>query len=361
MVGEKRWGDAREFYTKGIAALKRDSEAQTGGLMGGGGENEEKEKGKEEEMEGEEDEREKERKIEEACYVNRALCNLEMSTTPASSPPFRLPSPLTTSILTFHPENYRSTLHDTSQTLILSPTNTKAHFRSTLALLALNKHTLALDTCDRGLALTSPSTSSPTLTSTTKQSAEHTAFQTLKSRILSANHSTDEQERKRTAAEHRKKKEELTLNTALSARGIKMRWTGKQPDLEDARIHLEPEPLDPASEIHFPLLVLYPLHEQSDFLKSVAETSSFGEVLETVLGANLDWDTANEYRADGVEIFMETVAGGMVKVGRKKRVLDVLAGGKVEVLDGVVRCFFVPRGRVEGWVRDVKGRRGTGG
>ncbi|KAL8894088.1 MAG: hypothetical protein Q9192_004629, partial [Flavoplaca navasiana] len=304
MVGEKRWGDAREFYTKGIAALKRDSEAQTQGKGGDEG-------GAEKEGHGEEEEREKERKIEEACYVNRALCNLEL-------------------------KNYRSTLHDTSHTLTLSPTNTKAHYRSTLALLALNNHTLALDTCDRGLALTSPSPSPsfPNSTSTIKQSAEHTAFQTLKSRILSAKHSADEQEKARTAAEQKKQKEQLTLNAAIAARGIKLRWTGKEPDLEDARIHLDPEPLDPASEIHFPLLVLYPLHQQSDFLKSVAETTAFGDVLETVLGkgvgGGLHWDTANEYRVDGVEIFMETVTGGMVKVGRKKRVLDVLGGGKVE-------------------------------
>ncbi|KAL8834378.1 MAG: hypothetical protein Q9176_007515, partial [Flavoplaca citrina] len=304
MVGEKKWKDAREFYTKGILALKRDSEAQTQGKGDDGG--------RAEKDGDEEEEKEKERKIEEACYVNRALCNLEM-------------------------KNYRSTLHDTSHTLTLSPTNTKAQYRSTLALLALNKHTLALDTCDRGLALTSPSPSSPTLASTTKYSAEHTAFQTLKSRILSTQHAAYEHEQKRTAAEQKKKREELTLNTALSARGIKMRWTGKQPDLEDARIHLEPDPSDPASEIHFPLLVLYPLHQQSDFLKSVAETSSFGDVLHTVLdvggslgagaGAEggLHWDTAHEYSVDDVEVFMETVTGGMVKVGRKKRVLDVLA------------------------------------
>ncbi|KAI4268371.1 MAG: hypothetical protein LQ337_007880, partial [Flavoplaca oasis] len=294
MVGEKRWKDAREFYTKGIAALKKHPEIQVQN-DGDDGEGVEKEKDGEEE----EKEKEKERKIEEACYVNRALCNLEMSTTSSPFPPFPLPTPFSTTILSKklipHPENYRSTLHDTSHTLTLSPTNTKAHYRSTLALLALNKYTLALDTCDRGLALTSP-----TLTSTTKQSAEHTAFQTLKTRILSAKCSADEQDRKRTTAENREKREELTLNTALSARGLRMRWTGKEPDLEDARIHLEPNPLDPGSEIHFPLLVLYPLHQQSDFLKSVAETTFFGDVLETVLGEGegLPWDTVNEYTVD---------------------------------------------------------------
>ncbi|KAL9583677.1 MAG: hypothetical protein Q9212_002564, partial [Teloschistes hypoglaucus] len=63
MVAEKRWGDAKEFYTKGIAALKAAPAAQVEG------EDSEDERRKE---------REKERKVEEACYVNRALCNLEL-------------------------------------------------------------------------------------------------------------------------------------------------------------------------------------------------------------------------------------------------------------------------------------------
>ncbi len=54
---------------------------------------------------------------------------------------------------------------------------------------------------------------------------------------------------------------------------------------------------------------------------------------------------------------METPTGGMIKVGRKLRLLDVLGGGKVEVVDGVVRVFVVPRGRVEGWVEGMKGKR----
>ncbi|KAL8884364.1 MAG: hypothetical protein Q9215_007568, partial [Flavoplaca cf. flavocitrina] len=60
MVGEKKWKDAREFYTKGILALKRDSEAQTQGKGDDGG--------RAEKDGDEEEEKEKERKIEEACY-----------------------------------------------------------------------------------------------------------------------------------------------------------------------------------------------------------------------------------------------------------------------------------------------------
>ncbi|KAL8857783.1 MAG: hypothetical protein Q9178_005683 [Gyalolechia marmorata] len=70
MVAEKRWKDAKEFYTKGILALKKTSEQRKGqSISSNTGDDTEQEK-----------EREKERKIEEACHVNRALCNLELST-----------------------------------------------------------------------------------------------------------------------------------------------------------------------------------------------------------------------------------------------------------------------------------------
>ncbi|KAL8987712.1 MAG: hypothetical protein Q9169_008666, partial [Polycauliona sp. 2 TL-2023] len=90
---------------------------------------------------------------------------------------------------------------------------------------------------------------------------------------------------------------------------------------------------------------------------SVGETARFGEILETVLAEGLEWDTKKEYEK-GAEMFMETRTGGMVKVGRKMSLLDVLAGGKVEVVDGVVRVFVVPKARVEGWVEGMKRMKG---
>lgn len=64
----KQWNDAREFYNKAIAALKGpqsnpDPDAQGPDVI-------------EVELD-EEEEARKEKVIEEACYVNRALCNLE--------------------------------------------------------------------------------------------------------------------------------------------------------------------------------------------------------------------------------------------------------------------------------------------
>lgn len=72
----KRWVDAREYYNKALAALKMPP-----------GPPQDSEEGPADmdvvELD-EEDELRKEREIEEAVHVNRALCNLEMSTVPFS-------------------------------------------------------------------------------------------------------------------------------------------------------------------------------------------------------------------------------------------------------------------------------------
>lgn len=77
MARMKQWKDAREYYTRAIAALKLPIKPQ------------DKEEGPAD-MEvvevDEESERRKQREVEEASYVNRALCNLEMSTTPPCPP-----------------------------------------------------------------------------------------------------------------------------------------------------------------------------------------------------------------------------------------------------------------------------------
>lgn len=70
VVKMKRWKDGKEFYTKGLAVLvqqkkKRVSEAS--------------QTKHEPQIPEEEADLRKEKELEEVCYVNRALCNLELS------------------------------------------------------------------------------------------------------------------------------------------------------------------------------------------------------------------------------------------------------------------------------------------
>ncbi|KAL9043464.1 MAG: hypothetical protein Q9214_003353 [Letrouitia sp. 1 TL-2023] len=322
MVAEKRWKDAREFYTKGILTLKQERQEFPKDLVS---------------------ESQKEKAIEEACYVNRALCNLEL-------------------------KNYRSTLNDTSHVLTFFPRNIKAYYRSALALLALHRLPEAHDICTRGIALTFPSSpslpssSSSTTTTATEapRSSLHQApFVALLSRITAAQSDAEAKSLAHAARSARLIQEKRTLHAALLARGIKTRSTPKPPDLEDATVHLSPDPVDPSSELRFPVLFLYPLHGQSDFIKSVSEKEVLGVFWEEEI-LPLPWDERAEYRAKEVEMYAEKESSGtgMVKVGRKATVLGFLGDGKVEVVDGMVRMFVVPKTRAGEWVESMKVRAG---
>lgn len=76
---EKRWTDAREFYTKALVVL-RDGVPQAAETDGGELELDLRGEAGSREVVDEEEEKRKEREIQEAALVNRALCNLEMST-----------------------------------------------------------------------------------------------------------------------------------------------------------------------------------------------------------------------------------------------------------------------------------------
>lgn len=68
MARARKWKDGKEFYTKGLAALKQPiQEPPSTGSEAASAPNPQEEANKE-------------REIEEACYINRALCNLELRT-----------------------------------------------------------------------------------------------------------------------------------------------------------------------------------------------------------------------------------------------------------------------------------------
>ncbi len=68
MARAKMWKDGKEFYGKGIAVLTQKDQEQGDNDLSTDIHNATQEDAK------------KMKEIEEACYINRALCNLELST-----------------------------------------------------------------------------------------------------------------------------------------------------------------------------------------------------------------------------------------------------------------------------------------
>lgn len=153
--------------------------------------------------------------------------------------------------------------------------------------------------------------------------------------------------------------EEQTLRAALKARNIKVRRTAQPPEMEDAKIALVPDPVDPTSSLTFPTVLLYPLQLESDFIKAFGEMDSIGDHLAFMLPT--PWDQTGEYTTAGVECYMETVTGGLVKVGRKVSLLKVLGAGNVEIVDEVVNIFVVPKAKAAAWIDEFKRKKAAEG
>ncbi|KAK4100266.1 TPR-like protein [Parathielavia hyrcaniae] len=340
---EKRWSDAREFYGKGIAILAAEEQRRARGekkrvtkaaepvTLNPDADNspnidleeEDPNPPKEEEEDLEEvaddpAEVKSEQTFLETLYINRAACHLEL-------------------------RNHRSCTLDCASALRLNPRNIKALYRSARALLAVHKIAEADDACARGLA-TDPS-NKPLLA--------------LAQDIVRAG---EADAARRTAEDERREKErrrETLLGAALQARAIRTRSTGRPPDMEDARVKLAPDELDPASALVVPTLLLYPCQLESDFIKAFNERESLDQHFGYVFP--LPWDRTGEYSPAGVECYAEAVSGGLVKVGRKVPLLKLLSGGNVEVVDDLLKIYVVPKSRAEGWVKEWKEKKANGG
>lgn len=299
---EKRWNDAREFYGRGISVLTGEEKRRQRG-----------DKPRENDPEGDsEAEIARQRAVLETLYVNRAACHLEM-------------------------KNYRSCWLDCSAALRLNPRNVKAWYRSAKALLAVGRIEEADDACAGGLAV----------------DAENGPLKAVARDIIAKTQA----EEKKAAEENRQKVEaaakETLLRKALQDRGIKVRRSARPPEMGDAKLELVPDPENKTiGTLSFPTVLLYPVHYESDFIKAFNERESLMQHFGYVFP--LPWDREGEYSANGVECFMETVSGGLVRVGKKVPLLKVLSMDSVEVVDGVVKIYMVPKAKAEGWVQEFK-------
>jgi Cns1/TTC4 Wheel domain len=208
--------------------------------------------------------------------------------------------------------------------------------------MALNKLAEANDVCLRGLRL-DPS---------------NVALKRLNETVQSTKEIEDVKARKRAIEEHKEEKKRFMLTAALKARNINLRGSAKAPDLEDAEIHLSPDPMDPKSMLVFPVVFLYPMHAQSDFIKQFAEKDTIIDHLSYIFP--LPWDTKQEYRADSVDCYMETTSSGMAKIGKRLSLLEALTVGKTQIVDGLVKIQVVPSSMAGKWIEEMKKRKAAG-
>ncbi|KAA8909461.1 tetratricopeptide repeat domain-containing protein [Sphaerosporella brunnea] len=258
--------------------------------------------------------------INVACLNNRAQCNLEM-------------------------RNYRKCITDCREALKITPNAEKTWFRSAKALLALDKVDEA-ETCIANAVMLAP---------------EHTQILDLQEKIKKRKEHLEKLDAERRERESKKKWAADAIKIALQARNISTRKTSSPPELPDGIKIAFAEEGKPESGLTFPVLLIYHLHLQTDMIAAMPETTTVGEQLTEVLSEPLPWDEKKEYSVNSVECYMETKMGGLVKFGRKVSLLELLSGGKVEIVDGLVKVLVVPRARnaefIEKWKKTMRSQQ----
>lgn len=253
--------------------------------------------------------------IDEACYVNRAACNLEL-------------------------QNYGKVLGDCSKALNLNPKNMKALYRSAKACIAVDRLDEAQDVITRGLLLEPDN------------KALKAQLDVLEKKLQRAL----DKRKKEDARIQRQQLESRNLATALRQRNITITHSKRPPDTADAKVKLT-DPLDPSSSLLFPTMFLYPLTYQSDFLAQFSDASTIGSQLALILSPHSpppSWDLQRTYSPTSVDCFMETRKGGLLKIGKRAELGIALGSGKVHVVDGILRIYVLPKNEASGWIERFK-------
>lgn len=180
--------------------------------------------------------------------------------------------------------NYGKALEDCRAALKLTPGHAKSAYRAARAAFALEKWEDCLSLCDLAA-------DQPELAELARQSRE-------KLRVKrEAQDKRDAEKKKRDAENHR-------LLAAIQAHGVRLTKT-----LYDVKGQYATEvTLDDQGRLHWPVMVLYPEHTQSDFIGDFVETSTFVEELLAVFPPGEPcppWDLEQKYRLADLRVFHE--------------------------------------------------------
>lgn len=256
----------------------------------------------------------KDNSINAALYLNRAACNLEL-------------------------KNYRRCIEDCKKTLILDEKNVKACFRASKALFLVDRYDEAKQLINYGLSIESSNKSLIQLLG---------QIEDKEKKILEA--------KKRKEAEENERKMKLSiLHDSMKLRHLVVIKSARPPELlEEATIRLE-DPIDYESQMIFPAMILYPTIDEFDFVAEVSELSTPSDILSTIFSGPNDRFKQPKYSGfspDNMVCFMETLSGGLIKVGKNVAVNSALMSDspKAPLFDNGLRLYVVTKQDSKRWI-----------
>ncbi|KIM83927.1 hypothetical protein PILCRDRAFT_818954 [Piloderma croceum F 1598] len=266
--------------------------------------------------------------LQEVLLCNRAACNLEL-------------------------KNYGSVLRDCSKALSINPKSSKAFYRSSLALLALERVDEALDCCNRCLEI----------------DRDNKSVLGVRERAIKVKAEKERKEQERSQRILKEKEQKRRLNAAFQERNLIQITNPDGPSENPYSPHFDPE--DPTQQtLIIPAFFLYPQHATSDIISHFAEDTPFSAHLTAMFPPQApapEWDKNGEYIDGQLVVYGITLRKRLLKIGKKMTLTDVCKAAKakageprdgLEVKDGCLTFVVLPKGDVEKkWVEDFKMNR----
>lgn len=252
--------------------------------------------------------------INVALYLNRAACNLEL-------------------------KNYRRCIEDCKKALFIDENNAKACYRAGRAFFAVERYDEAKQVLQFGLS----------------KDPQNKAIQDTLAAVEEKEKQIEDKRLKKECEAYQLKLQKDLLYSAIQLRHFELVKTLRPAEyLEDAKLRLE-DPADYESQLIFPAVVLYPTTDEFDFIAEISELTTPAEILEMVLDRPQSWFEDPKHKfftAKSLECYMETVSGGLVKVGKKVPVNNALMAEKAKapLFDNGLRLYVVPKQDSQQWL-----------
>uniref|UniRef100_A0A3Q4AUN7 Cns1/TTC4 wheel domain-containing protein n=1 Tax=Mola mola TaxID=94237 RepID=A0A3Q4AUN7_MOLML len=212
----------------------------------------------------------------------------------------------------FHLGNMRSALNDAAAARKIKPDHLKAVIRGAQCFIELRTFAEAIQWCDEALK------------------AHPTDKKLLELRAAADKHkrAAERDARKAKAKERKVHSEKEALLAAIKDRGVKLlesvkpRQQGSDSEEEDedssaaiSQLSLDGISskevtgaqvfLDEQGSLHWPVLFLYPEHQQSDFISAFCENTCFIDHLAVMFGEVAPWDTDRKYHPQNLLLYFE--------------------------------------------------------
>ncbi|XP_051929425.1 tetratricopeptide repeat protein 4 [Hippocampus zosterae] len=213
----------------------------------------------------------------------------------------------------FHLGNMRSSLNDAATAKKITPGHLKALIRGAQSCMELRNFATAIQWCEEGL----------------KAHPTDKKLQDLRTAADKHKRSAERDARKAKVNEKKLNNEKEAIMAAIKERGIKLLQSVKprqsDSDAEDddkesltaiAELSLDGLSshkatgaqvfLDEQHNLHWPVLFLYPEHQQSDFISAFCENNSFLDHFAVMFGEELPpWDVDRKYHLQNLQLFFE--------------------------------------------------------